>query len=410
VIELKTGAKLRCKIVSVSSQVVVIRARIGTRTFTRKYPLSKVSAIVRDGKRRTFGKSKPSRNKSKKPGTKTDDGETRSKSQILALIKKEGSTAPEWYESTPLDYPKTLDLSWPQPPPKKGWNDRVNVGQYIWSVVNPNPRRWKGGVKLLHHLLLVNKDKPAVQLRIMNSLGVMYHHLHEDHARAAFWWQKARVDKSKQFPRSSVHLAECYWNLGSKAMALELINSRDPQFQTIKLLADLGETDQALRLSARGVRDSPSMAYLYAGDACRVAERFDDAVDYYRKALDVEATGKRKKRIENDHKRARASMAAIRLFETLDVGKVPDGIFQADSIGYVGPVRIAVTVKGGRITDVRVVQHREKQFYSAITDTTRKIMAKQGVRGVDATSSATITSEAIINATAKALAAEIPSR
>jgi hypothetical protein len=69
VIELKTGAKLRCKIVSVSSQVVVIRARIGTRTFTRKYPLSKVSAIVRDGKRRTFGKSKPSRNKSKKPGT-----------------------------------------------------------------------------------------------------------------------------------------------------------------------------------------------------------------------------------------------------------------------------------------------------------------------------------------------------
>jgi uncharacterized protein with FMN-binding domain len=39
-----------------------------------------------------------------------------------------------------------------------------------------------------------------------------------------------------------------------------------------------------------------------------------------------------------------------------------------------------------------------------MTDTPQKILAKQGVRGVDATSAATITSEAIINATAKALA------
>jgi uncharacterized protein with FMN-binding domain len=50
------------------------------------------------------------------------------------------------------------------------------------------------------------------------------------------------------------------------------------------------------------------------------------------------------------------------------------------------------------------VQHREKQYYSSLTDTPAKIIAKQGVKGVDSTSSATITSEAIINATAKALA------
>jgi uncharacterized protein with FMN-binding domain len=39
-----------------------------------------------------------------------------------------------------------------------------------------------------------------------------------------------------------------------------------------------------------------------------------------------------------------------------------------------------------------------------MTDTPGKIIAKQGVKGVDATSSATITSEAIIYAAAKALA------
>lgn len=66
-----------------------------------------------------------------------------------------------------------------------------------------------------------------------------------------------------------------------------------------------------------------------------------------------------------------------------------------------------VTVQNGRIESVKVVQHKEKQFYSAITDTIRKIIEKQGMKGVDATSGATITSEAIINATAKALARQM---
>ena len=46
---------------------------------------------------------------------------------------------------------------------------------------------------------------------------------------------------------------------------------------------------------------------------------------------------------------------------------------------------------------------KDKQFYSALTDNTRKILEKKGVKDVDATTGATITSEAIINATAKAL-------
>ena len=67
-------------------------------------------------------------------------------------------------------------------------------------------------------------------------------------------------------------------------------------------------------------------------------------------------------------------------------------------------VQVEVVVRSKRIDSVRVTQHREKQFYSALTDTPYKIIEKQGVKGVDTTSSATITSEAIINAAAKALA------
>ena len=60
-------------------------------------------------------------------------------------------------------------------------------------------------------------------------------------------------------------------------------------------------------------------------------------------------------------------------------------------------------VAQGRIEDVRVTDHNEKQFYSALTDTTKQIIQKQSVKNIDATSRATITSQAIVNATAKAL-------
>ena len=64
---------------------------------------------------------------------------------------------------------------------------------------------------------------------------------------------------------------------------------------------------------------------------------------------------------------------------------------------------LGILPRAGRITDVKVTDHKEKQFYAALTDTPRQIIAKQSVKGVDATSRATITSEAIINASAKAL-------
>ena len=93
------------------------------------------------------------------------------------------------------------------------------------------------------------------------------------------------------------------------------------------------------------------------------------------------------------------------MFELCDVKKIPNGAYKASSLGYEGQIEVEVVVTDKRIESVRVTQHKEKQFYNAIDETPKRIIAKQGVKGVDATSSATITSEAIINASAKALAA-----
>jgi uncharacterized protein with FMN-binding domain len=241
----------------------------------------------------------------------------------------------------------------------------------------------------------------------MRALATMYHNLHEDYARAAFWYRMAGIEKQlSQHPNPAVNLADCYWKLGNKRMALEVLSKmpRKP-YTSIKLMGDMGETKAAVNLANSFARSTSNKAvpYLYAGDALRVAGQLREAENYYRKVLAVKKPNKpNQSHFNRDQARARASIAAIK-FYSLDPKKVKDGSYRASSIGYEGQVEIEVTVKSGTITNVKVTKHREKQYYSSLKDTPRNILARQSVQGIEATSSATITSDAIINATAKAL-------
>lgn len=143
---------------------------------------------------------------------------------------------------------------------------------------------------------------------------------------------------------------------------------------------------------------------MYVADGFRQAGQLPQALAYYQRVLAIKPQGNQQQRVQKTQARAQASIDAIKLFDLAVPARVRNGSYTAASLGYEGPVEVTVMVAGGRIEDVRVTQHREKQFYAALTDTPAKIIAKQGVKGVDATSAATITSEAIINATAKALA------
>jgi uncharacterized protein with FMN-binding domain len=404
-IELLSGAKLQGEIVEKDATHVTISAAVGGQTVTRKFPLDRVHAITTAGQREVLHEmeagAKPS--PAKTAAGKGAAGTQRTKAEVEALIQEVGGAKPDWWDSTPLEYPKTLDLTFPEPAPG-GWNAQRNVGQYLWEIIHPNPGKWKQGIRFIHYLLEVNKEDPAKCQRMMNTLGGMYFRLLGDYPRAAYWWRKAGVEKGDRF-WSGVDLAECYWRMGNKAMALDLIGRIDPQFGMIKLMADMGETDQALKWAEAWARGSGAdIAYLYAGDACRVAGRHREALAYYQKVLRIPAEGRPKGRIERNHRRAQANIDGIKVFELLDLARVPDGTHRSSSMGYEAPVQVAVTVKAGRIEEVKVTEHHEKQYYSSINDTCRKIIAKQGVTGIDATSSATITSEAIINATAKALA------
>ncbi len=338
------------------------------------------------------------------PASTTPATKARSRAEVEALIAKAGTTAPEWWNNVQLKYPPALNLTWDDT--GKQWNPQKNLGQYIWDIINPNPSRWREGVRLLHYVLTVNKDNPQKLLKTAEALARMSQDLLHDWARAAFWWRKSAQLGKHSETYFALELGECYWKLGNREMCVGLI-SRLEEDDTrngnlIKLWADLGDVEKALKLARdKAEMDAPDPAFLAAGDACRLAGRYPQALQYYRAVL---ALNRGSNDMKRNKERAAASIEAIRVFDNLDLKRIPDGAYRSSSLAYNGPLQVEVAVRNARIESVKVIQHTEKQFYSAITDTTAQIIDKQGVKGVDMTSGATITAEAIVNATAKALA------
>ena len=174
---------------------------------------------------------------------------TKSKAEIEALIDRVGKTPPQWYDSVKLDYPRSLDLNWPQPPPMREWDSQRNVGHYVWDIINPNPSKWKSGVRFMHFMLEKHASNVQLRTRVMQTMGRMYFDFFRDYPRAAFWWRAAGVDKGES--PEGVHLAECYWRMGNMEMAKELLGKLPNFYPAIKLWADMGGDRQG---AARGGR------------------------------------------------------------------------------------------------------------------------------------------------------------
>ena len=396
-IEFVNGASLSGQVIAIHKQTreVEFEATIAGNKQTRRYPYARVHAVIWKGKRYVVT-PKQANNLTTQP----DRHVKRSTKEVRQLIQQVGTTPPDWVATTPLEYPPTLDLNWPKPPPK-GWNNKKNMGQYIWDRINPNANRWRSGIRLMLHLQSLHQNKPALLRRVNESLAAMYFRFFQDYARAAYWWQKIGVSPGS---RDAVGLAECYYRLGNKAMAMRTLGGRSVSIGKIKLLGEMGEVDASLRLADQVAPRSsqPHEIYLTAGDICRLDNQFDRAIQYYQKVLSAPAA-RNEAYSKRFHGRATDSIEGIKRFELLDIKALADGVYHGSSLGYEAPIHVAATVKGGRVETVEITKHREKQYYSALRDVPQQIVAKQTVKDIDATSRATITAVAIINATAKAL-------
>lgn len=82
-------------------------------------------------------------------------------------------------------------------------------------------------------------------------------------------------------------------------------------------------------------------------------------------------------------------------------GGCRDGRYSGASLGYKGPLSVTVTVRDGRIADVRVT-HKEDIHQNAPTLIPRRILDAQSLK-VDGVTGATVTSQAIVGAAFQAL-------
>lgn len=398
-IEFLNGTTLQGRVVAIhkKEREVEFEATIAGASQTARYPYTKIHRVVWKEKEYIVTK--------KASGTASASASNKRVSRTVAEVKEviaeEGATPPPWLESTPLDYPKTLDLDWPQPAPE-GWNNQKNVGQYIWDRINPNENRWRSGVRLMMHLLEVHQGNSELTQRVERSLGAMYFRFFQDYARAAYWWEKAGQPLD---PPASVGLAECYFRLGNKAMATRALDKAPLSIAKIKLLGDMGDAREALKLAGSVRMSQPHELYLTAGDICRLDGKFTDAILWYEKVLTA-PKARNEDYEKRYHARARQSIESVKQFELLDISKLADGTYRGTAMGYEGPLDVEARVRGGRIQAVNVTQHTEKQYYSALTDVPAQIIQKQSLKDVEGTSHATITAVAIINATAKALSGD----
>ncbi len=336
--------------------------------------------------------TKPAKVARKRPPTRV---------MIEKMITQAGKTQPDWWDSVELDYPETLDLAGKDR--AEGWAPRVNLGAYYWSIVNPNPKRWKPGVMLLHKVMAVRKDDPQRLTESMRMLGRAYQRLLNDWARAAYWYRKAQARSKKKQLWTIVALAECYQKLGSKRMAITLLRKyrlhKTTYSSAIKLWSSLGQNALAIRLGKALASRRKDVGNLALGNAYRSAGQYDKAIAAYNRVLKV----KEGRRSKKSRKAAKLYIELVESMRGLDMAKVPDGTYTDVSEGYKGQLTVEVVMAGGIISNVKVTKHREDQPYRSIQDIPQQIVETQNLAHVDAITSATVTSNAIISATARAL-------
>lgn len=137
---------------------------------------------------------------------------------------------------------------------------------------------------------------------------------------------------------------------------------------------------------------------LSTGDSFRGRKDWEKARNAYVEALKSFQAGNAQKLIVATN----AIIALCNTMPDLNLTKMKDGSYQGSETGYVAEVSVEVTVKGGKISAMRIVSTRENRALKSLQTVPQQIVSRK-TPSVDAFSGATITSYAVMNATAKAL-------
>jgi len=433
-IELNNGKTYKGVVLNRDSRYVMFKAVIGSGTAEMMFPVGTIKSVKVDGKMpqpepaaAPVPRSLPERGRTPAanpqgvlgsagpgagdtPSTADPSSRPRSAAQVNALIAQAGKTPPDWWDSVKLKYPPTLDLKGTSR--AQGWAPQRNLGAYFFSTISPNPGKWRQGIKVFDLCVKTRVKNPATLPEAMAQLARGYMRFEKDWARAAYWYGKmlAMDPRGRSSIYQATQLAECYWELGSKQMAADVLKKyqlhRFGNSEVIRLWGKMGETKRAIDLAAwMAKRGAGTAGYSAAGSVARRAGKLSEAQGFYRKAVDAGNALPANRRPRKYIHSAEVAANALTTFQGLSLSRLPDGTYKGScDSGYRGPIEVEVVIKAGRIDSARVVRHKEDMAFTSITDVPASFVARQGLVGVDTVTSATISSEAILSAAVKALA------
>ena len=204
------------------------------------------------------------------------------------------------------------------------------------------------------------------------------------------WATRAYEDFVRRKPERNTHaylsLVSCYSHFGEYAKAIETLQ---------RALTSLPADRWRIACQAN--------VHNAWGDLCAEMGDGKQARTHYARAIGLYPKSKQP---YGRHLLARQAAKVKTKLDLLDLAdlrlsSIPDGTYAGTSLGYTGPLTATVTVRGGRIVGVRV-RHKEKIHQNATEIIPRRIVKTQSLN-VDAITGATVTCQAIVDATFQAL-------
>ena len=190
-----------------------------------------------------------------------------------------------------------------------------------------------------------------------------------------------------------------------------------PPYFGLKALASLyaerGVFEEGERLLLRGLKMRPPKAewnemreaemHDALGDLYVVWGKIDKAKTHYGEAMRLFPLAKPPNGRHLLPRRAKKVQSKLDLLTRASLQDVSlrDGTYRESALGYSGDIKLTVKIAGGRITNV-AVQHQEKIDQNACKIVPQTIVETQSLQ-VDAISGATVTQDAIIGGTLRAL-------
>ncbi len=204
------------------------------------------------------------------------------------------------------------------------------------------------------------------------------------------WAAKLFLESIAKYPEGHtemyINLASLYVKYQEPQKALELLNTA---------LAKPPRAPWDVLHQAK-ISDKLGDVYAGLGNTEKATERYRAAIELFPKVMVQNF-----RPLAQRHARKTAAKLELLTGKTLDISKLADGVYRGTSIGYGGPLDVAVTLKGGRITDIKV-EHKERIDQGASKIAPQQIIERQALK-VDAISGATVTLQAIVEATYRAL-------